>query len=265
MKFCVKLAKCNIHLCYFLHKVQILNPSCHKWPAYTVIWIRFIFTDTRAHFLWEIDQSGRRTAPLPQQSPTLPQARPTPMHSRTWSSFHPLSGLRTLLLIHHLSGSSIQFTIHFRSGLKHQFTIHPCSCREHRFFLIAGISHPSILCIKKKAHQRVHFEKNNKKHGSGLYLLVHERISWQKLTKVGEGLSLSYSNPPHYHKPYIQPAIQELSPASITWVVWGPCCSYIAWVVQVSGLPSISAVVSNIRLPSISEAISTIVFPPSPA
>ena len=146
----MRLAKCNIYLCYFFHKVKILTSLGHKRPAHTVIWIRFIFTDTWAHFLWEIDQSGRRTAPLPQQSTTLPQAISTPTHLRTWSRFHPLSGLRTLLFIHHLSGSSIRFGIHFRSGLKHQFTIHICSCLEHCFFLIAGISHPSILYVKKK-------------------------------------------------------------------------------------------------------------------
>ena len=110
----MRLAKCNIYLCCFLHKVKSLTPSCHKRPAHTVIWIRFVFTDTQSHFLLEIDQSGRRTAPLLQQSPTLPQAIYTATCSKTRSSFHHLSGLRTLFLIHRLSGLSICLTIHFR-------------------------------------------------------------------------------------------------------------------------------------------------------
>ena len=55
-KFSVKLAKCNICLCYFIHKVKILIHSSHKWPALTIIWIQLIFTDTQAHFLLEIDK-----------------------------------------------------------------------------------------------------------------------------------------------------------------------------------------------------------------
>ena len=107
MKFGVRLAKCNIHLCYFLYKVKMLTPSCHKRPAHTLIWIQFVFTDTWAHLLSKIDQSGRRTAPIPQESPTLSQAISTATSSRTQSSFLPLSGLSTLLFIYHLSGSSI--------------------------------------------------------------------------------------------------------------------------------------------------------------
>ena len=159
-KFGKRLAKCNFYLCYFFHKVKIVTPSCHKRAAQTVISIRFVITNTRAHYFSEFDQSGQRTSPLLQQSPTLPQAVSTTTRSRTRSSFHHLSGLRTLLLIHRLSGSSIWFTIHFRSGLKHQFTIHLCSCLKHRFFPITSVCHPSILCVKKKAHQRAHFEKN---------------------------------------------------------------------------------------------------------
>ena len=56
MKFGVWLAKCNIYLCYFLHKVTILTPSSHTGPAHTVIWIRFVFTDAQAYFLSEIDE-----------------------------------------------------------------------------------------------------------------------------------------------------------------------------------------------------------------
>ena len=54
-KFGISLANWSIYLCYFLHKVKILTPSCNKWPTHTVIWIRFLFTDTQAHFLSEID------------------------------------------------------------------------------------------------------------------------------------------------------------------------------------------------------------------
>ena len=147
---------------------------------------------TWVHFLSEIDQSRWITAPLPQQSNTLPQAIFTATCSRIRSSFHPLSGLRILLFIHHLRGSIIRFIINFRSGLKHQFTIHVCSCLEHHFFLIVGIIHPFILCVKKKAHQWAHFEKNNKKPGSGSYLLAHGCISWQKLTKFGMRLATCY-------------------------------------------------------------------------
>ena len=55
------------------------------------------------------------------------------------------------------------------------------------FFPIAGVSHPYILYRKKKAHQRAHFEKKNKKPGSGSYLLTHGCISCQKLTIFGRG------------------------------------------------------------------------------
>ena len=50
------LANCNIYFWYFLHKVKILTPTWHKRPACLVIWIGFVFTDTRAHFLSEIDE-----------------------------------------------------------------------------------------------------------------------------------------------------------------------------------------------------------------
>ena len=142
-----------------------------------------------------------------------------------------------------------------------------CIYLEHRFFPIAGVSYLSILCRKKKAHQRADFEKKIWKNCQKLTkfgmrlakcniylfyflqkvkiltpschkqpahtviwirfdLLTHKWISCQKFTKAGEGLPLSYSIPPHYHKPCLQPAVQEPGPASITWVGWGPCSSY---------------------------------------
>ena len=52
----MKLDKCNICLCYFIHKVKILIHSSQKWPAFTIIRIQLIFTDTQAHFLLEIDK-----------------------------------------------------------------------------------------------------------------------------------------------------------------------------------------------------------------
>ena len=131
----VLFANCNIHLHYFLHKVNMLTPSCHKWPAHTVIWIWFVFNDAWVHFLSEIDKIWY-------------EAVSTVTCSR--NRFHHLSGLRTLLLIHNLTGSSIRFTIHFHSGLKRQFTIHLCRCLKHYFFLITGISHviKSLLILQ---------------------------------------------------------------------------------------------------------------------
>ena len=61
-KFGVRLAKCNIYLWYFPHKVKMLTPSCHKRPAHTVIWIWFLFTDTRVHFCWKLTKFGVRLA-----------------------------------------------------------------------------------------------------------------------------------------------------------------------------------------------------------
>ena len=84
-KFGMMLANCNIYLCYFLHKVKILTPSCHKLPVYTVLWICFVFTDTRAHFFWEFYQSGWRTLPH-YQKPYLHQPLQEPGHRLSDSS-----------------------------------------------------------------------------------------------------------------------------------------------------------------------------------
>ena len=59
------------------------------------------------------------------------------------------------------------------------------------FFPITGIIHPSILCRKKKIHLRANFEKKNNKPRSSSYLLMHGRISYQKLKKISMRLYLS--------------------------------------------------------------------------
>ena len=121
----VLFANCNIHLHYFLHKVNMLTPSCHKWPAHTVIWIWFVFNDAWVHFLSEIDKIWCETSQ-----------------------------------VQHLS------------------------LLKHWFSPIAGVSHSSILCIKKSPPKSPFWEKN-KKHGSDLYLLMHRRINCRRLTKLG--------------------------------------------------------------------------------
>ena len=109
-------------------------------------------------------QSGRRSAPLLQQSHISPQSISTASHSRTRSSFHHLSGSRTRLLIHWLSDSRIWLTIHFRSGLKHRFTVHLGSCLERWFNCHRRGRLSNHTMHEKKAHHIADFEKkkNNK-------------------------------------------------------------------------------------------------------
>ena len=55
VQFGMRLAQCNIYLCYLLHKIKNLTPSSHKWPSHTVIWIQFVFIEVQAHFIQVIN------------------------------------------------------------------------------------------------------------------------------------------------------------------------------------------------------------------
>ena len=43
-----------LYLSLLFSSLKILTPTCHKRPARPVIWIGFVFTDARAHFLLKI-------------------------------------------------------------------------------------------------------------------------------------------------------------------------------------------------------------------